>query len=107
MANICQILASSAILDARFKQLKFLEDTQKYAIIDALKSDVERMVDDQDCTMVDDIECKSNELGSSQLAVAKAEGASSSIMDSQVVLDEVGIPVAKRSKISLGYFAWT
>ena len=43
--NLCPVLALSAILDARFKQLKFFEDTQKSAITDTLKSNVEIVVE--------------------------------------------------------------
>ena len=48
----------STVLDARFKPLKFLPDAQKSDIVYALKSNVERLVDDSDpdCTMVSDIE---------------------------------------------------
>ena len=48
--------------------------------------------------MVHGIKCKSNELGIFIAAVEKADEASSSIMDSRIVLDEIGIPVPKRSK---------
>ena len=92
--DLCPILALSAVLDARFKQLKFLGD-QKRAVIDALTSNVTIMAEDQ----VDDIEC--NEQESSQLEVENVEDpAISSTTDSQAILDEGGIPVAKRSKKS-------
>ena len=58
--SLCPILALSAILDARFKQLKFL-DIQKSAIIDALKSNLEIVLEvqedqePQDCVIVDEI----------------------------------------------------
>ena len=60
------------------------------------------MANDQDCTMVDDTECKSSEQGSSQLVIEKADRTSLSIMGLQVILDEVGTPVTKDQKISFG-----
>ena len=57
------------------------------------------MAEDQDCTMVYDLEY--NEEGSSQLEGENAEDRSASnTTDSQAILDEGGIPVAKRSKTS-------
>ena len=52
--------------------------------------------------MVDDTECKSSERGSSQLVVEKPDGALLNIMGLQVIIDEVGTPVTKDQKISLG-----
>lgn len=48
----------ATVLDAHFKLLKFLPDTQKSDIMYALKSNIERLMDDSDpdCTMVSDIE---------------------------------------------------
>ena len=56
--DISPILGLTTVLDARFKLLKFLPDTQKSDIVDALKSNVERLLDDSDpdCTMVSDTE---------------------------------------------------
>ena len=77
--NLCPVLALSAVLDARFKQLKFLEDTKKSAVIDALKSNVEILAEGHDCTSQQQVE---------------NEATSSSTMDS------FDPPVAKRSKAS-------
>ena len=56
--DISPILGLSTILDAHFKPLRFLPETQKSDIMYALKSNVERLVDDSDpdCTMVSDTE---------------------------------------------------
>ena len=50
MDNLCPVLALSAVLDARFKQLKLLEDTKKITVIAALKSNVEILAEDHHCT---------------------------------------------------------
>ena len=76
---MCPALALSAVLDARFKQLKFLEDTKKSAVIDALKSNVEILAEDHDYTSQQQVE---------------NEAISSSTMDS------FDSPVAKRYKTS-------
>ena len=91
--NLCPILALSAILDARFKQLKFLEDIQKSAIIDALKSNLEIVAEvqedqePQDCVIVDEID----EEGSSHPQVKDKV----STIDSSETPDA---PLAKRCK---------
>ena len=93
--NPCPILALSAILGARFKQLKFLEEIQKSAIIDALKSNLEIVaevredLEHQDCVIVDEI----GEEGSSHPQVKDKV----STIDSSETPDA---PLAKRCKKS-------
>ena len=94
--DLCPILHLSTILDTRFKQLKFLQDEQKCSIIDALKSNVEIMADDQDCTMADNLECTIIEQESSQSEMEKTQEVE--LKDSQAILDEGSIPEAKKLK---------
>ena len=103
--DLCPILGLSTILDARFKQLEFVQDEQKCSIIDALKSNVEIMADDQDCTMADNLECTIIEQESLQSDMEKTQEVE--LKHSQAILDEGGIPEAKKLKNSLGSFTWT
>ena len=57
--DISPILGLTTVLDACFKQLKFLSDTQKSNIMYALQLNIERLVD-PNCTMVSDSEAESN-----------------------------------------------
>jgi len=94
--DLCPILGLSTILDARFKQLKFLQDEQKCSIINVLKSNVEIMADDQDCTMADNLECTIIEQEFSQSEMEKTQEVE--LKDSQAILDEGGISETKKLK---------